>query len=110
MKHLGKIRITVARDYRRKGLGWILAGEVFRNSLQYGLDKIVAEIVKEQVDVTLFYNGLGFRTEASLSGCYLDDNGTMHDILIMSNDLKQLWKYWVERKELAKQGKKRGAL
>lgn len=109
MRHLGNIRITVAPDYRRMGLGWVLAGELFKNSLQYGLDKIIAEIVKDQVDVSLFFNGLGFRTEASLSGHYLDDNGIKHDVLIMSNSPKQLWKYWVERKETVKQEKRVGA-
>jgi GNAT superfamily N-acetyltransferase len=99
LTHLGNIRITVSPDHRRKGLGRTLAGELFRNSLQLGLDKIVTEIVKDQVEVSLFYNCLGFRTEASLTGHFLDDDGVKHDILIMSNNLKQLWKYWVEESE-----------
>ena len=71
-------------------------GELFRHSLQAGLEKIVAEIVREQVDVSLFYNSLGFHTEANLKGHFLDERGLKHDILIMSNDLKQLWKIWME--------------
>jgi ribosomal protein S18 acetylase RimI-like enzyme len=97
MMHMGYIRVTVSQEYRRKGLGRALAGELFKNSLKCRLDKIVAEIVKDQIDVSLFYNGLGFRTEASLNGHFLDDNGTKHDVIIMSNSVKQLWKYWVER-------------
>lgn len=99
MMHLGNIRITVSQEYRRKGLGRALAGELFQNSLKCGLDKMVVEIVKDQVDVSLFYNDLGFRTEASLSGHFLDEDGIKHDVLIMSNGLKQLWKYWVERSD-----------
>ena len=99
MMHLGNIRITVSQDYRRKGLGRVLAGEMFKNSLRWGLDKIVTEVVRDQVDVSLFYNSLGFQTEASLSGHFLDDRGVKHDIIIMSNSVKQLWKYWVERCE-----------
>jgi ribosomal protein S18 acetylase RimI-like enzyme len=106
MMHLGNIRITVSQDYRRKGLGRALAGELFKNSLVCGLDKMVVEIVKDQVDVSLFYNHLGFRTEASLSGHFLDDNGIKHDVLIMSNSLKQLWKYWVERSERVNSAKR----
>lgn len=97
--HVGNIRITVSRENRRKGLGRILAGELYRNSLQYRLEKIDVEIVKDQVEVSLFYNRLGFHTEANLSGHYLDDGGGQHDVLIMSNNLKQLWKIWVEHEE-----------
>lgn len=94
--HLGNIRITVLPDWRRKGLGRILAGELFRSALHGGLEKVVAEVVEDQVDVSLFYNDLGFHTEAHLQGHFLDDRGLKHDILIMSNDLRQLWKLWVE--------------
>jgi len=104
--HVGTIRITVSPGWRRGGLGRILAGELFRNSLQTGIDKIVAEIVKDQVAVNLFYSSLGFHTEASLSGHFLDEKGFKHDVLIMSNNLKQLWKIWVEDSEGVRSAKK----
>ena len=94
--HVGSIRVTVSPGWRRAGLGSILVGELFRHSLQAGLEKIVAEIVQEQVDVSLFYNSLGFHTEANLKGHFLDEMGLKHDVLIMCNNLKQLWKIWVE--------------
>jgi GNAT superfamily N-acetyltransferase len=94
--HVGSTRITVDPGWRRRGLGRILAGELFRNALQAGLEKIMAEIVQDQVDVSLFYTSLGFHTEANLSGQFLDEKGYKHDVLIMSNNLQQLWKIWVE--------------
>ena len=102
--HLGNIRITVLPDWRRKGLGRILAGELFRIALHGGLEKVIAEVVEDQLDVSLFYNDLGFHTEAHLQGHFLDDRGLKHDILIMSNDLRQLWKLWVENTQKALSG------
>jgi len=102
--HLGNIRITVLPDWRRKGLGSILAGELLRSALHGGLEKVVAEVVEDQLNVSLFYNDLGFHTEAHLQGHFLDDRGLKHNILIMSNDLRQLWKLWVENTQKALSG------
>jgi ribosomal protein S18 acetylase RimI-like enzyme len=97
--HLGNIRITVSQECRRKGLGRILAGELYRNSQRYGLEMIDVEIIKDQVEVCLFYNRLGFLTETCLDSHYVDEKGNKHDVIIMSNSLKQLWKVWVEHDE-----------
>jgi len=107
INHVGNIRITVSPQWRRKRLGRILAGELFRSALHAGLDKIVADVVEDQVDVSLFYNDLGFHTEAHLQDHFLDERGLKHDILIMSNDLRQLWKLWVEEEQSVDPGKRR---
>ena len=106
VNHVGSIRVTVSPRWRRKGLGRILAGELFRSALHAGLEKIVAEVVEDQVDVSLFYNYLGFHTEAHLQDHFLDEQGCKHDILIMSNDLRQLWKLWVEGWQSLESGKR----
>jgi GNAT superfamily N-acetyltransferase len=96
LNHVGSIRVTVSPEWRRVGLGTVLVGELFKHSLQAGLEKIVTEIVKEQREVSLFYNSLGFHTEANLRDHFLDEKGLKHDVLIMSNGLRQLWKIWLE--------------
>ncbi len=107
VSHVGSIRITVSLQWRRMGLGRILAGELFRSALHAGLEKIVAEVVEDQVDVSLFYNYLGFHTEAHLQDHFLDEKGSKHDILIMSNDLRQLWKLWVEERQSVESGQRK---
>ena len=93
-KHVGNIRVTVLPEYRRMGLARILVGEVFANALTTDLEKIVAEIVLLQEDVRMAFNQLGFRTEAVLKDHHLDTRGVKHDVLIISNDINQLWKIW----------------
>lgn len=99
MRHVGTIRITVAPDYRKKGLARILAAEVFRKALASGLEKLVAEMLTDQEDARRVFNRLGFRDEAILKDHILDANGAKHDLLIMSNDLNQLWRRWIEFSE-----------
>src|SRR5512136_1439929 len=48
MKHVGTIRAVVARDFHRKGLGSVLANELFLHALKAGLEKIVAEVMDTQ--------------------------------------------------------------
>jgi RimJ/RimL family protein N-acetyltransferase len=99
MRHVGSIRITVAQDYRQKGLARILAAEVFRKALASGLEKLVAEMLTEQDDARRVFARLGFRDEAILKDHVLDAKGVKHDLLIMSNDLNLLWTRWMEFSE-----------
>ena len=98
-RHVGNIRLTVLPEYRRKGLARIMVGELFAHALTTDLEKIVAEIVLLQEDVRMAFNQLGFRTEAVLKDHHVDTRGTKHDVLIISNDINQLWKMWLDQCE-----------
>ena len=98
-RHVGNIRLTVLPEYRRMGLATILIGELYANALGTDLEKIVSEIVFLQEDVRLAFNQLGFCTEAILKEHHLDPNGRKHDVIIISNDINQLWKNWLEQSE-----------
>ncbi len=98
-RHVGNIRLTVLPEYRRKGLARILVGELYSNALATDLEKIVAEIVFLQEDVRLAFNQLGFRTEAVLKDHHLDPRGRKHDVIVISNDISQLWKIWLDQCE-----------
>jgi len=99
-RHVGNIRLTVLPEFRRKGLARILVGELYANALASDLEKIIAEIVFLQEDVRLAFNQLGFRTEAVLKDHHLDPRGQKHDVIIISNDISQLWKIWQDQCEL----------
>ena len=98
-RHIGNIRVTVLPEYRRKSLARILMGELFANALTTDLEKIVSEIVLLQEDVRLALNQLGFRTEAVLKDHHIDTRGVKHDVIIISNDISQLWKVWQDQCE-----------
>ena len=96
-RHVGNIRMTVLPEFRRMGLARILIGEIYANALATDLEKIVAEIVLLQEDVRMAFNQLGFRTEAVLQDHHVDARGQKHDVIIISNDINQLWKMWLEQ-------------
>ncbi len=91
MKHVGTIRVVVARDFHRKGLGSLLANELFLHALKAGLSKIVAEVMDTQPAARKVFEKLGFRQEAVLHGHVRDQIGIKHDLLLLTKDLDDFW-------------------
>ncbi len=92
MRHVGEIRIVVDRKYRRKGLGALLAKEIFYQALKLGLEKLVAEMAEEQKAAVRVFEALGFHREAVLPGSIVDSRGKKHNLVKMANDVDELWK------------------
>jgi ribosomal protein S18 acetylase RimI-like enzyme len=91
MKHVGTIRIVVAGDYQRQGLGSILANELFLHALKCGLEKIVAEMMETQSGAKKVFEKLGFKQEAVFRGHVRDQIGVRHDLLVLTKDLEDFW-------------------
>lgn len=90
MRHVGEIRVVTAREYRRRGLATALAREIFTLAVKAGLDKMVAEMVADQVPAIKVFERLGFRQEARLADHVIDLKGKKHDLVIMSTDIASL--------------------
>ncbi len=91
MKHVGTIRIVVARSHQRLGLGSILANELFLHALKSGLEKIVAEMMETQHGALKVFEKLGFHREAVFHGQVRDQIGVRHDLLVLTKDLEDFW-------------------
>jgi len=90
-RHVGEIRMVVSRPFQKKGLGTILARELFHFAVQKGLEKIEAEIMDGQVGALKAFSSLGFEQEAVLKNQLMDLKGTKHDLIILSSDVSELW-------------------
>lgn len=91
-RHCGEIRLVVARDFQRKGLGTILAREIFHHAVLRGLQKLQALMIESQIGALKAFRKLGFRKEATLKDHVLDLKGNRHDLVIMTNDVAELWR------------------
>ncbi len=91
MKHVGTIRVVVAKSHQRQGLGSLLANELFLHALKSGLEKIVAEMMESQHGAHKVFEKLGFRQEAVFRGHVRDQIGIRHDLLILTKDLEEFW-------------------
>jgi L-amino acid N-acyltransferase YncA len=89
-RHLGEIRIQVGWRYRSRGLGRVLADEVFGIARDLGLRKIVAQMIAEQKGAIAIFERLGFQPEALLQDFAIDRTGRTRDRVVMSYDVEGL--------------------
>jgi len=90
-RHVGEIRIVVDCDFRRKGLGMLLAKEIFFLALNVQLEKIIAEMAENQTGAVKVFESLGFKREANLKDHIIDLEGQKSNLIIMSNHVSSLW-------------------
>ena len=89
--HVGELRVAVARSHRRKGLATALAGMLVKLATDQGADKIVVEVVENQVAALRTFAKLGFQQEAVLRGHVKDIRGARRDLLLLANDVSHIW-------------------
>ncbi len=90
-KHVGDIRLVIDANYRRKGLGLLLAREIFFLAIHLKLEKIVAEMMDTQTSAIKIFESLGFKKEAELKHFVSALDGTKHTLVIMTHDVDTLW-------------------
>lgn len=87
-RHLGEVILLLAPDVRGKGLGSILAGEIFAEAEAIGLQKVVARMAAEQKGAVQVFEKLGFKVEALLADYVIDRSNRTHDLIAMSYDVR----------------------
>jgi RimJ/RimL family protein N-acetyltransferase len=91
-RHMAEIRCVVSREYQRKGLGTALMRELVSQAVERGVTKISATMMNTQKSAQKAFEKLGFRKEAELKDFVADIKGKSHNLVIMVNDVSELWK------------------
>jgi RimJ/RimL family protein N-acetyltransferase len=90
--NVAEIRLIVARDWQRYGLGTLLARELFHLASQYRVDRIVARLMRPQAGAHRIMKRLGFSEEFLIPEHVRDQDGTWQDLIIMRCPLEDLWR------------------
>jgi RimJ/RimL family protein N-acetyltransferase len=90
-KHMAELRLIVARDYQRKGLGLLMAREIFALAASNNVEEIVARFMAPQKGARNILEKLGFRQDTVLHDYVKDIDGQKRDLVLMRCDLKSLW-------------------
>lgn len=91
--HIGTVRVVIHPQYRGKGIGRALVGELIQVALDIGLVKLDAEFMAEQTRQVSIFEKLGFVNMAVLPQHVKDMKGESHDLVIMVYDLRDTEHY-----------------
>jgi acetyltransferase len=91
-KHQGEIRVIIARPFHHRGLGTIMIRELYFIAVQNQITTIVARMMRPQVGAQKIFRRLGFREETLLPDFVKDIKGGAQDLIVMTCDVKDLWR------------------
>ncbi len=89
-KHVGEMRLIIARSYQNQGLGMLMARELYIIATRMNLEKIVVQMMRPQVDAQKIFRKLGFHEELIIPEFVKDTTGHSQDLLHMSCNLEEL--------------------
>ncbi len=85
--HVGEIRVVVDAEHRQLGLGSALVQAIFLESLERGVEKIVAEMTPDQKGAINVFQKLGFRIEGLMRDHVRDRRGQKRDLVVMAHEV-----------------------
>jgi L-amino acid N-acyltransferase YncA len=99
--HVAELRLIVARPYQRKGVGMLLARELYTLASAEKVEDVVVEMMAPQVAARRIFQKLGFKEEALFPNFVKDIAGRKQDLIVMRSALGALWHELEERMDLS---------
>ncbi len=90
-RHIGEVRVVVAPEVQHQRLATTLIHELVNEASMRRLKRVEAQILDVQLGALTAFKRLGFREEARLRGHALAHDGKVHDLLILTNTVEDLW-------------------
>lgn len=90
-QHMAELRLIVAHDFQRKGLGLLMARELFTLAASKNVEEVVARFMAPQKSARNVLEKLGFHQDTILHDYVRDIDGNKRDLVLMRCDLKSLW-------------------
>jgi len=91
-EHVAEVRLIVARPFQRRGLGILMARELYALAAKSRVEQIVVRFMRPQAAARSIFEKLGFQEEALLPGHVKDRAGAKQDLVLMRCDLEALWR------------------
>ncbi|MBI5016012.1 MAG: GNAT family N-acetyltransferase [Deltaproteobacteria bacterium] len=89
IRHVGEIRIFLAKDFRGVGLGSKMLQEMFEVAKKADLMFLRAEVILDHAKVVKAFRRLGFDLRCTLDDYFMRRDGVTHDIALMIKRLNR---------------------
>jgi len=90
-KGTGELRLIVSNEFQRKGVGTLLATEIYHKAVEKGVKKVVVKMLRPQKAAQSIFKRLGFDHESVVPDYVFDQVGRSQDLLIMTCDMNNFW-------------------
>jgi L-amino acid N-acyltransferase YncA len=91
-RHIGELRLMVADAFQRRGLGMLMAEELYLAAAQEKLEEIIVKLMAPQKNARRMFQRLGFKEDVVIKDYVKDVRGRKQDMVIMRCNLDALWR------------------
>jgi ribosomal protein S18 acetylase RimI-like enzyme len=90
-EHVAELRLIVAHAYQQKGLGMLLAREIYLLAEARNVEEIVVRFMAPQIGAQSILTRLGFHKDAEFRDYVQDLGGHKQNLIVMRCKLQELW-------------------
>jgi acetyltransferase len=87
-RHIGEVRLFLAKDYRKRGLGMRIIHVLIEFARKQGLSTLIAEVIADKTKVVHAFEQVGFTPRATLEDYFMFPDGECTDVVFMTMRLK----------------------
>jgi RimJ/RimL family protein N-acetyltransferase len=87
-RHIAEVRLFLARDYRKCGLGVKMVRALIELARKQGLGILMVEIITDETKMIKAFESLGFKTRAALDNYFMLPDGDLRDVVLMTLPLR----------------------
>ena len=87
-RHIGEVRLFLAKDYRKRGLGMKMIRALIDQARKHGLSILIAEVIADMSKVVKAFEQLGFRSMCTLDDYFMFPDGDSCDVVLMTTYLR----------------------
>ncbi len=89
--HIAELRLMVADRYHGKGLGALMADELYMMANSEKIEEIIVKIMKANHAAINVFKKLGFHETTTIPNYVKDIKGAKQDLVIMRCNLEDVW-------------------
>ena len=97
MRHVAELRVIVDRAFQETGVLQALCEELVVLAQEAGIEKLQSMVPVEREKHIKALEAIGFKQEVVRKGLVKGIDGKLRDVVIMSNDLDEVWRRLEER-------------
>jgi L-amino acid N-acyltransferase YncA len=87
-RHIGEVRLFLAKDYRKRGLGMKMIRALIDLARKQGLSILLAEVIADKTKVVRAFEQLGFKSRVTLDDYFMFPDGDSCDVVLMTLHLR----------------------